>query len=161
MIRLEPVDEHNLWKLIKLSVRDDQRGFVATNTESILEAYLALAAGGVALPFGLYDGDEHVGFAMLGYGTTGDKDEPAVAAGNYCLWRFMLDARYQGRGLGRAALAAVLAHIRTLPCGPADACWLSYEPENAVARALYRSAGFRENGETCGDELVAVLPLKG
>ena len=161
MIRLEPVSEHNLWKLITLSVRDDQRGFVATNTESILEAYLALAAGGVALPFGLYDGDEPVGFAMLGYGSTGDEDEPAAADGNYCLWRFMLDARYQGRGLGKAALAAILDYIRTWPCGPAAACWLSYEPENTVAKALYFTAGFRENGETCGEEIVAVLPLEG
>ena len=38
-------------------------------------------------------------------------------------------------------------------------CSLSYEPENAVARELYRSLGFIENGEMDGDEIVAVLKL--
>ena len=64
-----------------------------------------------------------------------------------------------GRGLGKAALAAALAYIRTFPCGRAKRCWLSYEPENAAARALYRSFGFRETGEMDGDEVIAVLPL--
>ena len=38
-------------------------------------------------------------------------------------------------------------------------CWLSYEPENKAAKALYNSFGFVENGETDGEEIVAVLKL--
>ncbi|MGM9588059.1 MAG: hypothetical protein ACI3VA_11325 [Candidatus Limivicinus sp.] len=52
-------------------------------------------------------------------------------------------------------------YIRAFPCGPADCCWLSYEPENTAAKTLYHRFGFRENGETDGDEIVAVLPLNG
>ena len=37
--------------------------------------------------------------------------------------------------------------------------WLSYEPENEVARKLYASCGFVENGEMDGDEIVAVIKL--
>ena len=33
------------------------------------------------------------------------------------------------------------------------------EPENEVAKKLYRSFGFEENGEMDGDEIVAVLKL--
>ena len=67
----------------------------------------------------------------------------------------------RGRPRLRAAgaWAAALAYIRTFPCGRAKRCWLSYEPENAAARALYRSFGFRETGEMDGDEVIAVLPL--
>ena len=36
---------------------------------------------------------------------------------------------------------------------------VSYEPENDVARKLYLSMGFEENGEMDGDESVAVLKL--
>ena len=144
---------------MKLSVEKEQEDFVATNTESILEAYAESNSGGIALPFGLYEEGAPVGFAMFGYGTIGDEDEPSVAENNYCLWRFMIDREYQHRGLGKKALAAALDYIRTFPCGSAEYCWLSYEPENKAAKALYNSFGFVENGETDGEEIVAVLKL--
>ena len=52
-----------------------------------------------------------------------------------------------------------LDFIRTWPCGKVEYCSISYEPENEVARELYRSLGFMENGEMDGDEIVAVLRL--
>ena len=42
MIQMEKVDGKNIWKIVKLSVKEDQKDFVATNTESILEAYVAI-----------------------------------------------------------------------------------------------------------------------
>lgn len=71
----------------------------------------------------------------------------------------MIDERYQGRGLGRKGLEAVLAFIRTFPCGKADRVWLSYEPENEKARRLYQSFGFVETGEMDGNEFIAALEL--
>ena len=160
MISLRKVDRRNVWALLKLSVTPEQRDFVATNTESIVEAYTAVAAGEVALPYGIYWEDTPVGFLMLGYGAQkDDPHEPAVAQGNYCLWRFMIDGRYQRWGYGRMALEAAIRLLDTEPCGPAEACWLSYEPENQAARRLYASVGFVENGQQCGGETVAVLPL--
>ncbi len=50
-MELRKVDSENIWKIVKLSVFDEQKGFVATNTESILEAYVTITAGGTALPF--------------------------------------------------------------------------------------------------------------
>ena len=159
MIELRKVDSENIWKVVGLSVNSEQLSFVATNTESILDAYTTITSGGVALPFGIYNGDDLIGFVMFGYGTTGDEDEPAIAAGNYCIWRFMIDKAYQRQGLGKKALLASLEYLRSEPCGRAAYCWLSYEPENVGAKALYNSVGFYENGEMCGDEIVAVLPL--
>ena len=52
-----------------------------------------------------------------------------------------------------------LDFIRTWPCGKAEFCWISYEPENEIARKLYASLGFEETGEMDGDEIVAVLKL--
>ena len=74
-------------------------------------------------------------------------------------WRFMSDKRYQGRGYGKVAMSAALEMIRNFPCGPAEYCFLSYEPENIAARSLYHSCGFIENGEMDGEEIVAVLKL--
>ena len=159
MIELRKVDSNNIWKIIELSVNNEQLHLVATNTESILEAYTTITSGGVALPFGIYNGDTPVGFVMFGYDTNGDDDEPDVAAGNYCIWRFMIDKAYQRQGLGKKALYASIEYLRSEPCGRAAYCWLSYEPENTGAKALYNSMGFFENGEMCGEEIVAVLKL--
>lgn len=160
MVRLEKVNTQNVWKLLKLEVTETQRDFVATNTESIVEAYLTLDSGGKVFPFGIFEDDTPVGFVMIGYGTDPSwADPPAIAEGNYNLWRFMVDRRYQNRGIGRAALALALDYIRTKPCGDAEYCYLSYEPENEVAKRLYASFGFTETGELDGDELIAVIKL--
>ena len=101
---------------------------------------------------------------MIGYNEAGIYDSfgeepPEVLKKNYSIWRLMIDKRYQGRGYGREAIGLALDFIRTWPCGEAEYCSLSYEPENQVAAKLYRSLGFVENGEMDGDEIVAVLKL--
>lgn len=158
MIKLKKVTEKNIWKIIKLSVQEDQKSFVATNTESILQAYTAITSDRVALPFGMYEDDELIGFAMFGFGLV-DETDPKIALHNYVLWRFMIDKAYQGRGLGKKALAACIDYVKTMPAGEAEYCWLSYEPENIGAKNLYASFGFQENGEQCESEIVAVLKL--
>lgn len=159
MIELRKIDEDNVWKVTQLSVHKEQEHFVASNTNSIIEAYVTITAGGVALPFGMYHEDCLVGFVMFGYGSLGDEDEPKIATNNYCIWRFMIDQNFQRQGLGRKALNAALDYLRTMPCGEAKHCWLSYEADNMVAKALYSSVGFEENGELCGDEVVSVFQL--
>ena len=158
-ITLRKVNHGNLRELASLSVGEAQRGFVASNTWSIMEAYTTLAEGGVALPFGIYADETPVGFLMIGFDCMDWEDAPAVAHGAYSIWRLMIDARYQGKGYGRRALEAALAYIRTFPCGPAERCWLSFEPDNLTAKGLYHSMGFEENGEMDGNEVVAVLRL--
>ena len=44
MIRLEAVNGKNVWELLKLSVEDSQREFVASNDTSIIEAYTTITA---------------------------------------------------------------------------------------------------------------------
>ncbi|HAL73941.1 MAG TPA: N-acetyltransferase [Clostridiales bacterium] len=159
MIQLRKIDAANLWPVVNLSVNEDQKGFVATNTKSILQAYVTITAGQVALPFAIYNDDYLVGLVMLGYGTVACEDDPAIAKDNYCIWRLMIDKNYQGQGFGKDAITASLDFIRTWPCGKAEYCWLSYEPENERARKLYAAMGFIENGEIVDDEIIAVLKL--
>ena len=160
MIRLEPVSGRNVWEILKLEVSPEQKDFVADNTVSIIEAYTAVTANGHAFPFGIYADDTPVGFVMIGFGIDDCWDDaPAVAVHNYSLWRLMIDRRYQQRGYGREAVRLALEFIRTFPCGTAEYCWTSYEPDNRTACSLYRSFGFIETGEKDGDELIAVLKL--
>lgn len=159
MIQLRKIDANNVWKILALEVAENQKSFVATNTQSIVEAYCAITNGGTALPFGIYDEDTPVGFAMIGYGCDDWEDAPAIARENYSIWRLMIDKGFQGKGYGKAAMEALLDYIRTFPCGKADSCYLSYKPENAVARELYHSFGFQEKGEMDAEEIIAVLKL--
>ena len=160
MLRLEKIHGQNVWDILKLKVAENQRHFVSSNDRIIIEAYTAIAGNGYAFPFGIYENDTPVGFLMIGFGTDDYWDDaPPVAADNYNLWRLMIDEKYQNKGYGREAVRLALEFIRTLPCGNADYCWLSYEPENDVARHLYHSSGFVETGEKDCNELIAVLKL--
>lgn len=86
-------------------------------------------------------------------------ENPVIAHDSYCIWRLMIDRNHQGKGYGTQALRLALDDIRTLPCGPARTCFLSYEPENTTAKKLYYRFGFRETGEMDGNEVVAALNL--
>lgn len=160
MLEFRKITFENVYEIVRLSVAKEQKTFVATNCESLMEAYVAITNQGVALPFGIYDADTAVGFIMFGYGSLEDDDEPDVADGNYCLWRFMIDEKYQNKGLGKEAMKLAIEYLKSEPCGKAKLCWLSYEPENEKAKALYAACGFVENGEICGDEIVAVKTLQ-
>lgn len=158
-MELRKINFGNMGQITGLSVNEWQKGFVASNMGSLAAAFVAVSNGFAAQPFGIYYEDEPVGFVMFGYDSLGDTDDPPVAAGSYCLWRFMIDRGHQGRGLGKKAMEVCMEYLGTRPMGPGDKVWLSYEPENAAARELYHRFGFVENGEMCGDEIVAVRNL--
>lgn len=160
MIRLEKINGKNVWDALKLKVSDEQKKFVASNEISVIEAYTAIIGNGFAFPFVIYNDDVPVGFLMIGFDVHDDwEDAPNIAKGNYNLWRLMIDKNYQGKGYGRKAMELALDFIKTLPCGRAEYCWLSYEPENEVAHKLYSSFGFVETGEFDGEELIAAINL--
>ena len=165
MIHLEKIDAANAWDIMDLKVKRSQRKFVASNVESIATAYVAIGTGCTAFPFAIYNGKKPVGFLMVGYNEAvlydyfDDVDAPEVLKNNYSIWRLMIDKRYQGRGYGKQAIRLALDFIRTWPCGKAEYCEISYEPENEAARDLYRSMGFEENGEMDGEEIVLTIKL--
>ena len=140
-IRLEKVNDNNFVNLMKLEVAESQKGYVASNTVSMAQAYAVNASGRFVQCFGIYDGDTA-----------------------YYLWRFMIDHRFQGKGFGRDALNLLLDYVLSFPDGEEDTWSTSYDQENEAARHLYASFGFAPNGEKDSDyedaEEVAVLPLK-
>ncbi|MFC5059326.1 GNAT family N-acetyltransferase [Saccharothrix xinjiangensis] len=138
-MRLAPVTEENHRAVIGLELHEDQRTFVASNLKSIADARVHRPK---LEPPALHSGAEPVGFTLL------ERDEPGVPH----IPRFMIDRRAQGRGLGRAGLAAIAARARAE--GRSELV-LSVVPGNAVARGLYAAFGFTETGEVDGGEPVA------
>lgn len=160
MLHLEKINKKNVWDIIKLEVLESQKEFVATNDESIVEAYTTITANGHAFPFGIYEEKKPVGFLMIGFDIDDDwGDAPKIAIGNYNIWRLMIDKTYQAKGFGKESLRLALDFIKTYPCGKAEYCWLSYEAKNEVAKNLYSSFGFKETGEMDAGETIAILKL--
>ena len=160
-LHLEKITWDNYEKICRLRVTKEQNDYVATNTRSLIHAYIALSQEDTRpYPFGIYLGKKPIGFVMIGYNGYED-GEPEFLKDSYFIWRFMIDKRYQGKGYGRKAFQLALDFVRTLPCGPSEICWLSYEPENEVARKLYLSFGFEEHPEHYkeGEEMPAILKL--
>lgn len=102
-VTLREVTKQNLREILRLKVAEGQERFVASNAVSIAQAHFE---PDTAWYRAIYEGDQPVGFVMI-------DDNPAIA--RYTLWRFMIDHRFQRRGLGRAAIEAVLAHVRGRP----------------------------------------------
>ena len=98
------------------------------------------------IPLAIYDGETPVGFLMYCV----DRDD-----GEWWIYRLMVDARFQRRGCGTAALALVLERMR------ADATrsrvFLGVHRQAAAAVALYERAGFRFTGQVFGAEHIMRL----
>jgi diamine N-acetyltransferase len=150
-ISLRPVDQSNYRDVLQLSVAPDQEHFVASNLQSLADAYVWRDA---AEPHAAYADDELVGFALLYPLTDGPPASPLPADATLrgcIIVRLMIDARFQGRGYGREALDAIVEIVRRRGLATIR---LSVLPENDQAVEFYRRNGFAATGETEGDEIV-------
>lgn len=143
-VELREVTGETVRAVCLLHVAPDQRGFVAPNAVSFAEALYEPKAWFRAV----VADDVPVGFVMLSI----DADKPEVY-----LWRFMIDQRYQGRGYGRAAIAQVVEHARTVP--GATELLVSWVPAAGGPEPFYRGLGFEPTGEIDDGEVVARLVL--
>lgn len=152
MIKLEKLSYENYIQCIQLKVAEEQRNFVADNTSSIVHAYLELEKGCmIPLAYVIMNDTEAIGFIMMAY-CKPDGSVPEEK-NEYCIWRFMIDEKYQGKGYGKASLNQALDILRTYPIGYAETVALYVEAENIKATNLYKSLGFAETGEMIDNEV--------
>jgi len=145
VVELREVTGETVRRICGLQVAPEQRRFVAPNAVSFAEAlfeprawYRAVVADGVP-----------VGFVMCSL----DPD-----AGEYFLWRLMIDHRVQRRGYGRRVLDLVVDHVRTLP--GATTLLVSWGTGVGSPEPLYLGYGFVPTGEEIVDgEIVGALAL--
>ena len=151
MVSLRPIDASNYRECIALSVAPDQQRFVASNLQSLADAYVWREA---AEPYAVYADEEMVGFGLLfplADGTDDDSiPEPGTERG-FIIVRLMVDDRFQGRGYGRGALDAIVELVRGRGLASIR---LSVVPENVQALEFYRRNGFAETGDIDGGEIV-------
>ena len=149
-VSLREITSETVRSVTQLSVAESQKGFVAPNAVSLAQALFSPEAWYRAI----YSAEELVGFVMLEDESlqTPPSEEPGIG-----VWRFMIDERFQGRGIGRAALLLVIEHARSK--GIFKTLELSYVPGPGCPEPFYLGLGFRHTGNVDEGEVVLELPL--
>ena len=142
MIKLKEIDRNNFEDVIKLSVFEEQKNFVASNIFSLAQA----KAQPECVPLAIYHDKDLVGFVMYALDTE-DKE--------YWIYRLMIDKRYQKMGYGRAVMQSILDRIASHK--PNGKVYLSFDPANTVAKKLYEDMGFIADGRIIEGEVVYCL----
>jgi len=150
MIKLEEVNQSNWQQAVKLSVNDDQKGFLASATGIIASGCIYRDCG--AKLGTVINGESVVGLAMV----RDLNEEPAC----YELQQFMIDRHHQNMGFGTAALDII---INTLRLERKYSCVeVCVNKNDAAALHVYQKVGFVDTGyvdEAVPDSLNLVLEL--
>ncbi|GGB91094.1 GNAT family N-acetyltransferase [Knoellia flava] len=142
VVSLRPIGED--WRAVADVVpTDEQRAFVHPMAARYM---LTNQKGGPWTSLGIHEGETVVGHVMWGL----DDD------GSHWIGGFVIDRSAQGRGLGRAAMVALVGWLAEQP-----GHWvtrLTHHPDNVAAASLYADLGFTRTGETDEDgEIVLEL----
>jgi diamine N-acetyltransferase len=153
-VSLKPVDRDNWRAMVRLNLRPGQEGFVSAPAWSLAGSYVRRYGDEYEYsPMVICDRDTIVGYVTLVCDGTSFDD--------YWIDDIMIDAIYQHRGYGRAAMKAVLEVIpkRYRKCRVVK---LTCFRGNDSAIALYGSLGFEATGEMdpMFDEPIYALAVK-
>lgn len=134
-ITINEVTNENVNDILKLGINTMQKSFIET-TEQCLEEAMECK---YYKPVGLYSDNSLVGFAMYGFFPEEGEN------GRVWLDRFLIDARYQGLGLGSIMLKALIQRLtKEYNC---NEIYLSVIEDNQAALHLYKKFNFTFNGE--------------
>ena len=151
-MRLISVTEDNWMDVASLSVKEEQKKYVAPAIGILARGYVYRDCHARVYAFG--QEDVIVGMALVREFT----DEPP----GYDLQQFMIDGRYQNRGYGTQALQLILEELRKER--RYDHVELCVKKADTEAIRLYERAGFTDSGyidEDLPDSLNMICFLSG
>lgn len=131
MINLVEVNEGNWREVKELKVSDEQTVHIESNAQSLLEAAYDTSLDWY--PYGIYSGEDLVGFAMIGAYNSEEK----------YIWldRLMLNRDVQGKGLGTEVMRVIIEYISNN--WDVSEIVLSVTPDNHAAIGFYKKVGFQ------------------
>ncbi|MFA1737813.1 GNAT family N-acetyltransferase [Lysinibacillus fusiformis] len=145
-IYLKPIDKSNWEEAIRLSVKEEQQTFIASNLYSIAEVQFL----DNFYAKGIYLDNKMIGFTMFGI----DPDD-----NNYWIYRLMIDEEFQGKGIGKQAIYLVIEEIKRNNNANISLIMIGYNPENLTAKCVYKKAGFIETELSSWGEQLAKYSL--
>ena len=142
-INLREITEDTVEEVCRLNVEEYQKKFVASNAYSIAQAYFSKIAWFRAI----YANENIIGFVMI-------EDQPDKS--EYCLWRFMIDKKYQRKGFGLKAMQLIIEHIKNRP--NSTEFLTCVVQDKGGPQGFYEKLGFKLTGEYYEGE--AIMRLK-
>lgn len=129
-LQIKPVNSENWHTIVSLEVASNQKNFIESNAESLLESFFDTDMHWRC--YGLYIEEQAVGFAMIG----------AYRENEKYIWldRFMISKNYQQQGLGTRFLQAILSFIQRT--WKVTDVVISVDPGNTQAKAFYVKNNF-------------------
>lgn len=134
MITLTEVTEENWFDVAGLSVKDDQKNYVAPAIGILARGFVYRDCN--SRVYVIENDGIIVGVSLVREFT----DEPP----GYDLQQFMIDQRYQGKGYGSEALALILDELRKE--GHYDHAEICVKKDDIAAIRLYEKNGFIDSG---------------
>lgn len=131
-LSFKDVQSDNRDRVRRIKLQSGQENFIESVEECLQEAQTDPDWHPVAI----YKGQEVIGFAM--YGSFGPDKETWID-------RIMIDAQYQGQGLGKIAMEKLMAVV-SQEYGVKQ-IYLSIIEGNEIASRLYKSLGFQYTNE--------------
>ena len=142
-VKIKPLTEQDdlIYAGYECQLYEEQREFISPFWFTIGRAYLNRDDNYPCIIYN--ESDESIGFI------------------NFCVWfgssdayswSFYIDKRYQGKGYGKSAGQLAIDILKA--ANPFKTIKLSTEQSNDRAQSLYSSLGFKQLGETDGDDLV-------
>ena len=138
-MKLVEVTEENWLEIATLSVREEQKGFLAPPIGILARGYVYRECNGRVC--GIANGEQMVGVALV----RDQNEEPCC----YDLQQFMIDQRFQGQGYGAEALRQILSLLeeeRRFDC--VEVC---VKNTDTPALRLYEKIGFVDTGSIDSD----------
>jgi diamine N-acetyltransferase len=142
-VTLKAVDHTNWFACTQLEVTEEQKRVFPVPAVY----WLAESAYCGYTPLAIYCGEQLAGLAVYAV----DPDD-----GAYWIMAYMIDYRFQQRGIGRAGMIELIRYMQErYHCGRIK---LGHRPENERAARLYASLGFQEAGRD-DQEIIRELEL--
>lgn len=146
-ISLKEITNDNWIECICLTTNEDNshtvfEKFVASNALSIAQS--KIQNGWIIKA--IYAESTMVGFAMFGY-----TEEHKF----YEICRLMIDHKFKRKGYGFKALLIIINEMKSNK--DCKEVFLSFDPENIVAKKLYEKVGFENTGKKIDGELLYKL----
>ncbi|MFJ5770108.1 GNAT family N-acetyltransferase [Psychrobacillus sp. NPDC093180] len=142
-VKMAELNAENWYDCCELEVSPEQKAYMEPNAISIAQSKFEPTLK----PYAIYAEEKIVGFLM--YNSVQEELD------GYWIYRIMVDKKFQGKGIGKAATELMILEMAKLP--DAKKIIVGYHPENLGAHNLYSSLGFIDHGDRFGKEMAVIL----
>ncbi|NMH68273.1 GNAT family N-acetyltransferase [Bacillus sp. RO3] len=144
-VKLQELNQDNWYDCCRLEVSNEQKDYIEPNAISIAQTKFEPTLK----PYAIYYEEKVVGFLM--YNSVKEELD------GYWVYRIMVDKKYQGKGIGKAATELMILEMESVLS--AKRIVVGYHPENKGAHQLYSSLGFVDQGDRFGREMAVIKSI--